>query len=154
MSDCQYMVAENGTTHVNDTAQCTDGVWSVDDFRVRLHILHDAAGHHDHVLRDVLAIAADFDRAPDSGASPPRAPAGAPADDERTIDLRRCISALCSAFAARSAAFMSTLRACVKKSFAVLFEMFSMRYVLPAGEKCDLDGGNVMEGERTSLVGP
>ena len=87
--------------------------------------------HHDHVLRDVPAIAADFERAPDSGASP-RAPAGAPADDERTIDLRRCISALCSAFAARSAAFMSTLRACVKKSFAVLFEMFSMRYVLPA----------------------
>ena len=88
--------------------------------------------HHAHVLRDVLAIAADFERAPDSGASTPRAPAGAPADDERTIDLRRCISALCSAFAARSAAFISTLRACVKKSFAVLFEMFSMRYVLPA----------------------
>ena len=33
--------------------------------------------HHDHVLRDVPAIAADFERAPDSGASPPRAPAGA-----------------------------------------------------------------------------
>lgn len=83
-----------------------------------------------HAFRDVLATAADFDRAPDSGASA-RAPAGAPADDERTIDLRRCISALCSAFAARSAAFISTLRACVKKSFAALFEMFSMRYVLP-----------------------
>jgi hypothetical protein len=76
------------------------------------------------------STANDFARAAPVG-GPVFTLAGAPAEDDRTIDLRRCDSAMCSAFAARSASFISTLRACVKKSLASRLEMFSMRYVFP-----------------------
>jgi hypothetical protein len=38
-------------TDVYDATHCSYGVWSIDDLRVRLHVLHDTARHHNDVFR-------------------------------------------------------------------------------------------------------
>lgn len=39
--------------YINDSADCSDSIWAVYDFKVWLHVLHDTRGDHKHVLRDL-----------------------------------------------------------------------------------------------------
>jgi hypothetical protein len=36
--------------YVDNPAECSNSVWSVNNLGIGLHVLHNAAGHHDHVL--------------------------------------------------------------------------------------------------------
>ncbi len=38
-------------TYIYYATEGTDGIWPVNYFRIRLHILHDTACDHDHILR-------------------------------------------------------------------------------------------------------
>lgn len=37
-------------THIDDTSQSPDGVWTVDDLQVWLHVLHDGRCDHNDIL--------------------------------------------------------------------------------------------------------
>lgn len=39
--------------YINDSADCSNSIWAVYNFKVWLHVLHDTRGDHKHILRDL-----------------------------------------------------------------------------------------------------
>lgn len=49
------MIASKKTsnTHINDSAHCSNSIWTVNDLEVWLHVLHDTRRDHKHILGDL-----------------------------------------------------------------------------------------------------
>jgi hypothetical protein len=41
----------SGRTYVDDTAESTNSIWTVDNFKVGLHVFLDTTCNHNHILR-------------------------------------------------------------------------------------------------------